>query len=874
MLGRAIAHLVEFSTRAAVAVVAVCLVGGILLGTYAVTHLSVDTDTNHLISPELPWRKREAEFDRAFPQNVDLLAVVIDGATPGQAEDAATYLAQWMRDRPQLYRTVRRPDGGEFFTRNGLLFLSVKEVQDVADQLIAAQPLLGSLAADPNLRGLFSAISLALQGVKNGEIKLAALDAPLTALADPVEAALTGRPHHLSWESLFTGRAPQAQERRRFILVQPNLDYSALEPGAKASTALRTAAQEFGLTPEHGVRVRLTGPVALSDEEFSTVAEGAGGATVMSFLLVCVILFLALHSWRIIVAILGTLLVGLAATAAFAAVAIGSLNLISVAFAVLFIGIAVDFSIQFSVRYRDERYQVGELGRAISRAGHGIAGPLTLAATTTAVGFFSFVPTAYSGVSELGEIAGTSMVIALILNFTLLPAALKLLHPPGESEPVGYHWAAGIDTFLLRRRRLVIALTGAVALICIVLLPHWRFDFNPLNLKDPKTESVATLFDLMSDPSTTPYTIDVLAPSVAAADELAHRVEALPDVAQVVTISSYIPEDQDEKLAILGDAELLLGPTLSPPQSLPPPDDATTLTTLATTAHDLARAAGDNANLPAARLARALDAAVKRGAAILPDLRESIVSGLPGRLRDLRLTLSPQKVTMETLPADLRRAWVTEDGRSRLEIFPKGDPRDNVVLERFVAAVRALAPQATGTPVTIQESGSTVVTAFTRAGWIAIVAITLLLLAVLRRSRDVVLVLVPLFLAGLLTAATSVMLDLPLNYANIITLPLLLGIGVAFDIYFVMRWRAGMSRPLQSSTARAVLFSALTTMTAFGSLALSSHPGTAEMGRLLTISLAYVLFCTLVVLPALQGPVKRERAGDAPPVSAKPAGQE
>jgi uncharacterized protein len=857
MIGRAIARLVEISMRTALAVVIICLVGGVLLGTYAVTHLSVDTDTNDLISPELPWRKREAEFDRAFPQNVDLLAIVIDGTTPGQAEDAATYLAQWMRDRPQLYKTVRRPDGGEFFTRNGLLFLSVKEVQDVADQLITAQPLLGSLAADPSLRGLFSAISLALQGVTNGEIKLAALDAPLTALADPVEAALAGRPHHLSWESLFTGRAPQTQERRRFILVQPNLDYSALEPGAKASTALRTAAEEFGLTPEHGVRVRLTGPVALSDEEFSTVAEGAGGATIMSFLLVCVILFLALRSWRIIVAILGTLLVGLAATAAFAAIAIGSLNLISVAFAVLFIGIAVDFSIQFSVRYRDERYQVGELGRAIDRAGHGIAGPLTLAATTTAVGFFSFVPTAYSGVSELGLIAGTSMVIALVLNFTLLPAALKLLHPPGESEPVGYRWAAGIDAFLLHRRRFVLAVTAAVAAVCIMLLPHWRFDFNPLNLKDPKTESVATLFDLMSDPSTTPYTIDVLAPSVAAADALAHRVEALPDVAQVVTISSYIPDDQNEKLAILSDAELLLGPTLSPPESLPPPDDAADLAALAASARDLAEAAGGDANLPASRLARALDAAVKRGTAILPDLRDSIVSGLPGRLRDLRLALSPETVTLESLPGDLRRAWVTEDGRSRLEIFPKGDPRDNTILERFVAAVRGVAPNATGTPVTIQESGSTVVAAFTRAGIIAITAITLLLLAMLRRIWDVALVLIPLALAGLLTAATSVILDLPLNYANIITLPLLLGIGVAFDIYFVMRWRAGMSGPLQSSTARAVLFSALTTMTAFGSLALSSHPGTAEMGRLLTISLAYVLLCTLVVLPALEGPVRR-----------------
>jgi uncharacterized protein len=212
---------------------------------------------------------------------------------------------------------------------------------------------------------------------------------------------------------------------------------------------------------------------------------------------------------------------------------------------------------------------------------------------------------------------------------------------------------------------------------------------------------------------------------------------------------------------------------------------------------------------------------------------------------------------MQTLPADLRRAWVAEDGRARLEVFPKGDPRDNTVLKRFVAAVRTIAPEATGTPVTIQESGSTVVGAFTRAGWIAVSAITLLLLFMLRSLRDVILVLTPLLLAGLLTAATSVILDLPLNYANIITLPLLLGIGVAFDIYFVMRWRAGMAGPLQSSTARAVLFSALTTMTAFGSLALSNHPGTAEMGRLLTIALAYVLLCTLLVLPALLGPAKR-----------------
>jgi len=174
--------------------------------------------------------------------------------------------------------------------------------------------------------------------------------------------------------------------------------------------------------------------------------------------------------------------------------------------------------------------------------------------------------------------------------------------------------------------------------------------------------------------------------------------------------------------------------------------------------------------------------------------------------------------------------------------------------------VRTVAPNATGTPVTIQESADTVTQAFMTAGLIALVAIAILLTVVLRSLNDVAMVLAPLILAGLMTLATGVLFGLPLNYANIITLPLLLGIGVSFDIYFVMRWRAGTGDLLQSSTARAVLFSALTTGTAFGSLALSNHPGTAQMGELLIVALAYTLLCTFIVLPALLGPVKRNGA--------------
>ncbi len=852
MIAAAVAQLVDFARRHAVPVAAAALLLMLAAGVLAATRLSIDTDIEHMLPSNVGWRQDEFALDEAFPQNNSLLVLVIDAKTPELADKAAAALAAGMRAEPEFFEYVRQPDGGAFFDQNGLFFLSVGELDSMSQDLVAAQPLIGSMAHDPSLRGLFGALATFVEAAHRGDVSIDKLNPSLRTIGGAVQSVLDGKPTSVSWGQMMTGRATEPRDLRRFVLTRPVLDFGGLEPGGKARAELRRLASELGLDQQHGVRLRVTGPVALDDEQFATLKEGALRSTVLSIVSVLVILFVALRSVKLVGAVLVTLAAGLIITAGFAAAAIGSLNLISIAFGVLFIGLAVDFSIQFSIRYRDERHRVGELSQAIERAGNGISAPLALAATTTAVGFFSFVPTAYSGVSELGLIAGTSMMIALFLNFTLLPATLRLLHPPGESEPVGYHWARGIDEFLVRRRRSVTAASAVVAAICVVLLPHWRFDFNPLNLKDPKTESVATLFDLMSDPSTTPYTIDVLAPSLAAADALARRIETLPEVAQVVTVSSYIPEDQNEKQAILSDAELLLGPTLSPPQTATPPDDAANLAAIATCARNLAEVSGST-DAAAARLARALDAAVQRGATILPDLRESILSGLAGRLHDLRLTLSPQQVTMQTLPNDLRRAWVTEDGRARLEVFPKGDPRDNTVLERFVAAVRTVAPEATGAPVTIQESGSTVVGAFTRAGCIAVIAITLLLLVVLRHLWDVLLVLVPLLFAGLLTAATSVMLDLPLNYANIITLPLLLGIGVAFDIYFVMRWRAGLDAPLQSSTARAVLFSALTTMTAFGSLALSSHPGTAEMGRLLTISLAYVLLCTLVLLPALQG---------------------
>jgi hopanoid biosynthesis associated RND transporter like protein HpnN len=394
------------------------------------------------------------------------------------------------------------------------------------------------------------------------------------------------------------------------------------------------------------------------------------------------------------------------------------------------------------------------------------------------------------------------------------------------------------------------------------VLPRVTFDSDPLDLKNPNSEAMQTINDLIKHPDTTPYTAEILTPSLDAAQALADKLGELQEVSMVVTASSFIPEHQDQKLTILGDLTLLLGPTLSPVATLPSPSDAEALAAIAACRDALQKFAAEHpGDAATAQLAAALTAAGSGGPAVIPALQKALLSGLLHQIALLGQLIQAKPVALADLPADLRASWIAADGTARVEVFPKGDARDPTVLRRFVAAVHQLAPHATGTPVTILEAGRLISSAFVEAGIIAVAAITVLLAIVLRNPRDVALVVAPLLLAALLTLAITVAAGIKLDYANIIALPLLLGIGVAFDIYFVMNWRAGLTDHLQSSTARAVIFSALTTMSAFGSLAASPDPSEAGMGTLLAISLGCTVFCTLFIVPALLGPARVPPSG-------------
>ncbi len=833
-------------------VLAVAAVLAVLAGTVSWQRLGVTTDIGTLFDAALPWKQREAALKRLFPQFDDLIVAVVQGDSPEEAEATAAALAERLAADTVHFRSVRRPDASPYLERNGLLFLDRAKLEALLDQTIDAQPFLGQLVADPSARGLFAALALVAMGVEQGQANLGPFEPSLRGFHAALASVLAGQPRPLSWQRLLAGPVSELGGPYRFVLAQPRLDYGALQPGGAAAAALRATAAELEFVRAGTAKVRLTGSVPLADEEFATVAEGAVAGLVGSVLLVTLWLYLAVRSWRVIVPILLTLGLGLLLTTGFAALAVTPLNLISVAFAILFIGIAVDFSIQFSVRFREMRQEQPLIMPALDATARRVGVQILVATGTTAAGFLAFVPTSFTGVAELGLIAGVGMLIAFACTLTFLPAALALFHPDASASEPGFPSAVPLDRFVTKWRVPILVVFVVLAALGAALLPRLQFDSDPLHTKNPDTEAMRTLADLAANPLTNPYSIDVLTASAEQAADVVLRARALPLVADVVSLQSFVPEDQLEKLALIADAAGLLGPTLTARTPAAPVTPADLRLAARTALSQLDRALPKlPAGHPLAEIAADLRALATAPDATLLAANEALTRFLPQQIARLRLALSAGPVSVADVPPEIRRDWVAPDGRQRVQITATPEAGSSEGLSRFVQQVTAAIPEAGGSAVTIAATADTIISAFERAALGAVLAIAVILALALRRVLDVALVLAPLLLSSALTVLAAVLLPLPLNFANIIALPLLLGVGVSFNIYFVMNWRAGAMAHLSTPTARAVVFSALTTGTAFGSLALSGHPGTASMGRLLLLSLGCTLLASLVFVPAL-----------------------
>ena len=868
MVQSAVSGLVDFCARHPWRVLIAGLVIAVAAPAFDLRHFSITTETEDLIASDLPWRQRQADFVKTFPQKGIL--VVVTAPTPEQSEQAAGALESELRKHPDLFRAVVKPGGGAFFRGNGPLCEPLPSLTQSMAGLSQADVLVGTLAGDPSLRGAMKALGFAADGVQGGELKLDQLAWPLSLVGNTLTDVLAGKPATFSWQTLMQGVPPPTDQLRRFIEVQPVLDYSALQPGRKATDAIQRAAADLKLAENFGARVQLTGTVPMNDDQFSVIRNSAFQDTLTALFGTLIILWLALRSWKIVAAVGFSVIVGLVATAALGLAMVGAFNLLSIAFFVLFVGLGVDFGIQFSVRYRSERHKRDDLHKALRRAARAVAAPLTLAAAATAVAFFSFLPTPYKGLSELGLIAGCGMLVAFLCSITLVPAVLALLSPPGEQVPVGFGKLAALDDFLQRHRILVIARTFLVVLGGTPLLLRLPFDLNPINLQDPHAASVATYRELRGNPLTSGSDADVMAKSLADADDIAKRLATLPQVLRTLTLSSFIPADQAQKIAVIKSAAQHLRGAIDAKREAAP-SDKDNADAIRATAANLLKAAGTAAG-SGADAARNVAGLLTRLADSDPATRKraeaAVVPSLNYDLDRLRASLDPQTVTTANLPADIVRDWLSPDGRARVQALPKGNPDDVGVLKSFATAIMAAEPTATGPAISLYQSGKTVIDAFAEAGLVALAAIALLLLIALRRVTDVLLTLIPLLLAGAVTLEICALTGTVLNFANIIALPLLLGVGVAFKIYYILAWREGKTGLLQSSLTRAVIFSAMTNAVAFGSMWASNYPGMSSMGKMMALALTCTMAAAVLFQPVLMGPPRQVRT---PPC--RPAGE-
>lgn len=838
-----------------------------LLGWYAARTLRVNTDTSSLVSDDLEYRRVFNAYRDVFPGGTDQLVIVVEATTVALADRSARVLVAALRADTVLFESVYSPGVGPFWDRAGLMYMPTDSLAALVDRLDASADLLVDLERDPTLAGLTAVLerTLARDSTGPGGVEAGTDLTPILGLLTAtVFAASEGRFEPVPWAALTMGRRPTVQDTRRTITVTPRLAFQNRVPGAEAIARVREVARTHGLVERLGVRVLLTGSVAIEADELSTAAAGVRQAGFLALVSVAFLLFLALRSLRLILAALVTLGSGLVVTGAVAAVTVGSLNLISVAFAVLYVGLGIDYTIHLCLCYRTCRAEGLPPDEALDVAVTRVGPALMLSAVTTAACFYAFLATDFTGVSELGLIGGNGMFVSLFATLTVLPALLTVF-PPRTVTGIASGGLPVLGRAVARWSKPILLVAIMATVVAGFSARNAHFDHNPLNLRDPDGESVVAYRALLADPVARPLSISVLRSDPSAIAEVASAVAGSEVVEGTRSLFDFIPGEQDEKRALLARLGDRLDLADERPPATPPPADAqsaSSIDRLAAVLNEYRWRSTADEGVRARQLYHVLLAWQRRvddwpeagRARHVAALEQALVGTLPEQVSNLREASRAESVTRDDLPADLQQRWIGTDGRYRVEIIPAESLVENERLRAYADGVRELVPDATGEAVSELETGRVAVRAFTRALTLAGLATVLILFLLQRSLRVVAYVVGPLMLAGVWTAGLTGWLGPPFNFANVIALPLLLGVGVDNGIHMVHRARVGRKStrdPLATSTSRAVLFATLTTMASFGNLAFAIHVGMASMGQLLTLGMACVLLATLIVLPAL-----------------------
>ena len=866
---------------------------------------NIHSGMTDLITQDTQWRKDFNAFKQSFPQLIDTAVIVVSGTSLKSVEETTQQIYQQLLSQPNKFSAVYSGAADGFFRDHALLYQSIDELYDTSDRLAEAQTILTAVAEDESLIGILDLIVEAVDeaGKVDGEEAPVGLEKVVNLLTQSAQAVAYESNKNspdaqtiveraeIAWTDEVFNRDGEMQYQ--LIFLKGQADYGQDLPHKQTVDNIRQLLQALP-TPEN-VSVRLTGEVVLATEEIAAAKIGVRIAAVVSLLLLLVILTFGVRSLQITIACLSMVVIGAIWTSAFAMTAIGSYNTLSLLFVVMFFGLGVDFCLHFSLRFQEALsrdivaeadgvehayFEKREVSQALGKSAKSVGRAIWLCVITTSIGFLAFSLTDYRGLAELGIISAAGMLIAAFLTFTLLPALFMLVPMPRKRFQPAFK---SIEKFVARlssRPQLFLVGLALVSLIAVLLAINIRFDFSVLALRDKQSESMSTLIELQEAGQITDYSLSMLTTDMTLDSDLIERLNQLPSVEKVRTAADYLPTDLDEKQLLLEDLRELLWSAIEPTRQASEVNEQQLSLAVARLVQALERQALDNratdskaiknpirdnsSDLPKAyehlhQAIKQLTENAERQDLFLGYWQQASISNLVEELQWLRSALMVEPPNFQQLPVGLQQRLVSPDGLYHSVIMPVGNIVETQDARRFINEVQSLSIAVTGRPIIEMGIGEIVSDSFKTALLIALIGILLVLLMVMRDSINIIWVLLPLALTAIFSLAAMTLLDISFNMANVLVLPLIFGLGVDNGIHVIDRYnhRHNVNILMHSSTPKAVLLSALTTIATFSSLSLSPHVGTATIGYVLTISVLIMLVITVIVLPVILDWVSR-----------------
>ncbi len=843
----------------------------------SVLFLRLDSDQDKLVSRDLPYQQRYLEVLRNFGDQEYLYVVIQAGAEEQgrtRARAFADALATRLKAAPDQIQEIHYRTTASDLGPQALYYAPLKEAKSLVGMTSTVGPVAMDWLRSGELADFIRRVGSLLDGgVRHGDAAdPALLETALGGLdgfAARLNAALDGKdPGGPVIDMANQGNHYFFTANQRLLIMRllPAKDYGTMDviagPLATVRTALRQTRAEFP-----GLQAGLTGRPVLQADEMATTNRDMTRASIISVILVGLLFMVVLHGWLRPLLVIFCLGLAIAMTFGFTTVTLGVLNLLSIVFALVLVGIGVDFGVHVVLRYIEERKEGKSVEDAV-RISLMQTGPgVIVGAITSVCAFYAVLWSDFTGLAELGLIGGTGILISLVVMLTVLPALLLMAGrrqlfpkslPHVTSLPV-------LGRLSARPGRLL----SILALFTLLLLPglfRVGFNYNLLELQARGLESVDYEKRMIEDSDESTWFAVSVADSAAQLDVLGEKFKALPSVGKIESLVDYLPRNQQRKAALFRQASANLGamPPVVAAAAIDTKSVLEALDSLSASLDNLAEklfAAGAGEEL--ARLDRLMEkldavyeklAADPRLAARLTPVQSRLQADVRDGIGQLQAWLAAGPVTIDTLPAFLRSLFIGRDGSMQLKITPRHDIWKFANLKTFIRDLRSIDQRITGVPVSVYESAQLMKRTFLSAAIVTLALVSVLLWISGRSLRYVLLALLPLSVGMIWLLSLMGWLGLDFNLANFFAIPILIAVGVDGGVHCLARWQELRNGCLFSTTTpTAVALSFTTTMIGFGGLLFAHHRGLASLGWVMVLgSLTGMLSCLLVLPAALK----------------------